>query len=53
MLLHDLRYAVRTFIKAPAFTLVAILSISVGLAANISIFTLVTALLFKPMPVPH
>jgi predicted permease len=53
MLLHDLRYAVRTFIKAPAFTLVAILSISVGLAANISIFTLVNALLFKPMPVPH
>ena len=53
MLIHDLRYAVRTFIKAPAFTLVAILSISVGLAANISIFTLVNALLFKPMPVPH
>jgi predicted permease len=53
MLIHDLRYAARTFIKAPAFTLVAILSISVGLAANISIFTLVNALLFKPMPVPH
>src|SRR5215471_9327665 len=53
MLIHDLRYAARTFINAPAFTLVAILSISVGLGANISIFTLVNATLFKPMPVPH
>jgi len=53
MLFHDLRYAGRMFVKAPTFTLVAVLSIAVGIAANISIFTLVNAILFKPMPVPH
>src|SRR5262245_55067902 len=53
MLFHDLRYAGRIFVKAPTFTLVAVLSIAVGIAANISIFTLVNAILFKPMPVPH
>lgn len=50
---QDLRYAARAFIKAPGFTLIAVLSIALGLAANTSIFTLVNAVLFKPMPVPH
>ena len=53
ILLQDLRYAVKTFIKAPGFTLVAVLSIALGIAANTSVFTLVNAVLFKPMPVPH
>jgi putative ABC transport system permease protein len=50
---HDLRYGARTFIKAPGFTLIAVLSIALGIAANTSIFTMVNALLFKPMPVPN
>src|SRR5262245_33297159 len=48
---QDLRYAIRTFLKAPGFTLIAVLSIALGIAANTSIFTLVNGVLFKPMPV--
>jgi len=52
-ILQDARYAVRTFLKTPAFTIIALLSIALGIAANTSIFTMVNAILFKPMPVAH
>jgi predicted permease len=48
---QDLRYSARMLFRQPGFTLVAVLSIAVGIAANTSVFTLVNAMLFKPMPV--
>jgi len=48
---QDLRYGLRTMIKAPGFTIVAVLSIALGIAVNTSVFTLVNGMLFKPMPV--
>src|SRR5262245_31102776 len=50
---QDLLYAARTSIKTPGFTLIALISIALGIAANTTIFTLVNGILFKSMPVPH
>jgi predicted permease len=48
-ILQDLRFAVRTYTRAPAFTLVAILVLGLGIGANSAIFTLVNVLLLQPL----
>jgi predicted permease len=48
---RDLQYAVRTFLKSPAFTLMAILTMAVGVGANTAIFSLVNAVLLRSLPV--
>jgi predicted permease len=50
-LLSDIRFAARSFLKTPGVTIAAVLSIALGIAATTSVFTLVNAVLFKPMPV--
>jgi len=52
-LIADLRYAARALVASPAFTLVAILSLALGIGANTAIFSLTDALLMKPLPVAH
>jgi ABC-type antimicrobial peptide transport system permease subunit len=51
MLVHDLRYAGRTLLKAPSVSILIVISIALGVAANVTVFSIANGLLWGVLPI--
>jgi len=51
--IKDLRFGFRNLLRRPGFTAVAVITLALGIGANTAIFSVLSALLFKPLPYPE